>query len=484
MAKRPIDPDKLTSDPRVEDPALSRGKDDTEIEDILSGLGEKSSPHRPEYDEFQDRGDVDSMLGSPSDSKFGNIPEDPADAEEAKHAAKHAEQMAEIDKLLKEVEASQDKQRKRQGHGRAQAYAINAGEAMRAGFMGEKGNYVDIPAKYDVAAGTEKKIALGDKLKNTAMNYESKEDERSLRKLLGEEGNKTKKVIATGANETKKEVEGNKIEATKARDKYLEGGRMERSKIAAAAIIGAKAMGINATAGSGNRVDQEAYQEAAKQAQRQVKEYVWDHPVSEHQNSKASDLVMSKERAKLMANKALDILEDDPRAEAFWGTDARKVLKGAIMQAADANVKFGGNGVANGHDIVNSLQMMGGLEDVESFIAANGIETLKAFVNNLDEQTDAAFFSLGAHRRRADEPFKQLPDVNQFGGGGGNAKAGVDPNVVGGMMKTVTSGGAVPPPNMNNPSKDVGGMIPQQPGQLPKKKMHKYSDYVGGGNGN
>lgn len=456
MAKRPVDPDKLTSDPRVEDPALSRGKDDAEIEDILSGLGEKSSPHRPEYDEFQDRGDVDSMLGSPSDSKFGKIPEDPADAEEAKHAAKHAEQMAEIDKLLKEVEASQDKQRKRQGHGRAQAYAINAGEAMRAGFMGEKGNYVDVPAKYDVAAGTEKKIALGDKLKNAAMNYESKEDERDLRKLLGEEGNKNKANIAHEGNVTKENVENSKIERDIDKTNQVEGGRNTRNDKLIKANIGRTAMGINAQAGSqGQRADADF---ANRQAERQVPGYDQIKANSATDQTKAADLAGSQKAINDVAIKAISVMRKN--GPNFPKSTEWLKLESTMMTLNEELTKLHANGVMNFKDKDNNDIEIGEPQKFLQYMMQNGPDVLEHAMSNLKMSVDAKMYHHGYKSNpnwKEKKPSEYLGDAS----GGGSSRSGVDPNVAPDVANWALNNG--PAPAFNNPAKDVkapGSSIP------------------------
>lgn len=323
----------------------------------------------------------------------------------------------EIKNLLSDLEKAQEKDRTKKRGDRRRYWGLMAGEAVSAGLGNRPMRDVGTPpAAYGEAEAIKQMAGMSDVLQTGEMKRQNPAEERELKELLAREKIIADAEKALAERERKAEELKSKQEQQTKIEGMKESGRMKRHgeemRLGVLRGLWGQQTGINA------RIADEAFKEAAKQAERQVKDIVWEKPVSAGQSQEATKMIMSASRTKALGRQALALLEKDPRGELFWGSETRAMLKAAIRSTADANVKFGGNGVANGKDMENSLAMMGSLESLEHFVSANGVAALRQFLDNVDRQVWDSIGSVGGRPRQPGEKMKQLPNPSEYGAGG------------------------------------------------------------------
>lgn len=348
----------------------------------------------------------------------------------------------ETDALMRQLEEAQARDRDRNATSRQQAWNLMAGGAVSSGIGGLDPVRVNMPEHISEADQVRQRADVKDKLYAGQFRRENPEKERDLRETLQlmkllEDYNKTitteeGKGARQEDNQEFKSSEGEKGRTFKA----TEGSKARGFK--ASENEKDRRLGIVREVGkqkiSDSRSAEQAGKEAARDARHQFRDYVWEVPVTDVVHNRASQAVSFAAKTKALAQQAKKLLDEDPRGLLFWGSDVRAKLKSAIIATAEANVKLGGNGVATGKDIENSLAMMGNLDSKEAIISDNGRAALDGFINNIDSGIEESLASLGARRRRSDEPYIKMSDAVSGGGGGGSGKSGpvnqLDPSSV------------------------------------------------------
>lgn len=350
----------------------------------------------------------------------------------------------EIQGLLSDLEKQQNIQDMKQHTGRMQAYALNAGEAVRSGFLQEAPHYVDVPPKYDTGKAAETRMMLGDKLKNTESKWTAEELDRQLKQYLGEEGNKTKEDIASKNIEEKK----SEAEQKKELEHMKEGGRNERTDKMVRAGLAGKALGINATAGSqGARADAEF---ANRQAERQIPMYAQVKPNTATDQTTGAELSGSMKGMEDKAGEMIHIMRTKGRN--FPQSTEWKNLASDYMTINQLLNRLNQNGVMNFKDKENNDVQIGNAQEFFQYVLGNGPDVLEHSIKGMRLVTNARMYQHGYEydpNWKPKSPSEYMPQSS----GGGMSRSGVDPNAAPAAADWAITGKN--PPTFNNPAKEV-----------------------------
>lgn len=370
-----------------------------------------------------------------------------------------------IKKLLGEMDQAQANDKRGNHHARAQAFALRAGQAVSHGVGGVDAQDIPIPDKYNETKGVEAKSNQYDKLLSGEEKRQNPESEREMRQLLKDMDVTSKEKVALAERERKIKEDEDRLQRDKDKVNQTEGGKLQRAKITAAAVLGGKALGISAQAGQGNAKADAEY--AGRQAERQVAG--WDDvgPHSATDETAGAHLASSEAAIQAIGRKASQVMRKN--GPNFPQSTEWKKLESTMMSINQEFTKAHANGVMNFKDKENNDVEIGDPQKFVQYAMQNGPDVLDNALDNMATTTDAKMGAL-KYRRNTKWTPKLPSDYIKDSSGGGSAKAGIDPNVLGGLADWAISGGKGNPPRFNEPNKDVGGMIPQGQRQPSKVK--------------
>ncbi len=398
----------------------------------------------------------------------------------------------EIEGLLAQLEKSQNNDRQLNKLSRIQAWNTMAGSAVSSGMGGLKENHVEMPDRIKEGAQVKERAELGDKLKNSKANREFLGTKKDLNVQkyssgaidLDNKGNLNNPLSGESKyiHDTWKAVYGfdapeglsgadlmearpdfkqhminkhqkAKLDQDESQFTRGETGKLERTKIGAAAMLGGKAMGINAAAGQGG--SRAIAENAKNQSERQIAGWDDTAPHTATDETKGAHIAGSEAAIQSVGRKAVDIMRRNgpnfPKS-----TEWRK-LESTMNTLHEEFNKAHENGVMNFGDKDNRVVEVGDPQSFGQFALQNGPDVLEHALDNMAMSVDAKMATL-KYRRNKDWKAKSLEDyLGAYGSGGGMLRGGVDPNVVGGVIDSALSGGRKPMPKFNNPSDDVRG---------------------------
>lgn len=380
-----------------------------------------------------------------------------------------------IQSLLKRLEDAQETDRGHTSHDRRAAYALNAGEAMSAGFANRPGKYMDVPKHEDESANAKDYINSSNMLNNSKKNWKNKEQDRETKELINELKIERDRQKQASDQEFKYDQNGLTRDQRQKIAEMQEFGRDNRNKENNVVKVGVAQMGASAANGRG--VAREAADAEYNQAPMQYKEtfngkkYKARGTVTSHQSNHVDKRFESYSMLKPALDKAADLLEADPQAYKLWGSDVRRELMSAFQAAAEANVKFQGDGVMNGRDLENAMRQLGNPETAEQFITNNSGAALKQMANTIDQQLDSSTRSLGYDIAKDGDHAPTLDEVHgRAGGAAGHATSSTGGDPAAGQSVLDAAGIKTPVPlkPARDPASALGNNNPQPPGEAPR----------------
>lgn len=353
-----------------------------------------------------------------------------------------------IQALLKRLEDAQETDRGHTQHDRRAAYALNAGEAMSAGFANRPGKYMDIPKHEDESKGAMDYINSSDKLNNSKHNWKNKEQDRELKDILKRLEERGKDTRLESEQKRKNDDREDKQEwgtDEKTKDRGLKSSEGDKTRAAnlARPII-------SATIASGNHGARADAEFANKQAERQLMGWEDLGPHTATENSKAGHIAGSEAAIQVIGRKMVDAMRKNGRN--FPGSTEWIKLQSEMNNIREEFNKAHENGVMNFGDMDNRIRETG--DPQGSFIQYamdNGPDILENALNNMAAATDAKM-GVMKYKRNPNAKLRNPSEFMKNSSGGGNRSSPLqDPNTLPEINSWVKGGGTGSFPNLRDP---------------------------------
>lgn len=349
----------------------------------------------------------------------------------------------EIKDLISQLEAAQGKNAEHKDRGRAQAYALNAGEVVRAGFLREKPNLTPIPGKksHDYAKDVEQKARLSNDLQTGEEKRQNPDYERALKQYLAEEKAKEDRAKQKRTFDQSdkqldvKNTQQNKVEGMK------EGGRNARNDKLIRAGLAGKILGMYSSAGkSGAQADADY---ANKQATYQIPNWDQRKPNSPTDHSRGAELAGAEDAFWQVGHALSAGLRKN--GAAFPQSTEWKNVAGDYMALNEALNFLNHNGVMNFKDKENNDIQIGNAQELIQYVTQNGPEVLDHAMETMRTATDARMNNLG-YARHSGEWNPKTPSgyIEGASGGGGSNRSPISPGALKPLGNWVDKGGEPP----------------------------------------